>query len=207
MSARHHPADAILAAYAAGGLRAGFDLVVAAHLETCAHCRSTVRLFEGAAGDMLETAEPSALDPDALARLMTRLDEPAPAAEPKSDPRPLIERLPLKRRRYIGPKVWVQPLDVPHAREDRVYLLYVGAGIKGLDHGHSGVEFTQVISGALNDNGEILRAGDFSERDAEDHHQPTIEPDDGGCLCIAATEGPLVVRDLLGRLIRRAAGV
>ena len=36
---RHHPSEATLAQYVAGTLRPGFDVVVAAHLSTCAHCR------------------------------------------------------------------------------------------------------------------------------------------------------------------------
>jgi putative transcriptional regulator len=206
VSVRHHPADAVLADYAAGTLKPGFDLVVAAHLERCPTCRATVRLFEGAKAGVMQDAEPAAVEADALSRLMARLDEPAPP-EPAHDSRPLIQRLPLKRRRWLAPKVWVQPVDIAQASGDKVYLLYVGAGLKGLDHSHSGPEFTQVVSGALNDNGEVFAAGDFCERGPEHTHQPVVEPDDGGCLCLAATEGPLLARDWLGRIIRAAAGV
>jgi putative transcriptional regulator len=206
VSVRHHPADAILADYAAGTLKPGFDLVIAAHVEACAHCRSTVRLFEQAKAAAMNDAEPAALEADALTRLMARIDQPAPV-EAVIDTRLLLQRLPLKRRRWLAPKVWVQPVDVAHAREDKVYLLYVGAGLTGLNHTHSGPEFTQVVSGALNDDGVVFAAGDFCERGPEHHHQPTVEPDDGGCLCLAATEGPLMARDWLGRLIRAAAGV
>ena len=206
MSVRHHPADAILADYAAGTLKPGFDLIVAAHVESCAHCRATVRLFEQAKAGVMREAEPAAVEADALSRLMARLDEPAPP-EPVHDARPLVQRLPLKRRRWLAPKVWVQPVDVAHDRGDKVYLLYVGAGIRGLDHHHSGPEFTQVVSGALNDDGEVFAAGDFCERGPEHSHQPVVEPDDGGCLCLTATEGPLIAHDWLGRIIRAAAGV
>jgi len=206
VSVRHHPADAILADYAAGTLKPGFDLVIAAHLEGCPICRSTVRLFESAKASAMNDADPAAVEADALSRLMARLDEPMPP-EPAPDPRPLLQRLPLKRRRWLAPKVWVQPVDLAQAPGYKVYLLYVGAGLRGLDHTHSGPEFTQVMSGALNDDGEVFAAGDFCERGPEHSHQPVVEPDDGGCLCLAATEGPLVARDWLGRVIRAAAGV
>ena len=45
------------------------------------------------------------------------------------------------------------------------------------------------------------------KRDTEHQHQPVTEQDDGGCLCLVATEGSLVARDWFGRLVRRAAGV
>ncbi len=202
----HHPADAVLAAYAAGTLRPGFDLVVAAHLEGCPACRRTVRLFEAAGGELLAEAPPTDVSPDALARLLARVEQPSEAA-PAIDRRPLHQRLPLKPRRYLAPGVWVQPIDVPHAREDRVYFLRVAANLKGFRHGHSGTEFTTVISGALNDDGVIFRPGDFIECDTELVHQPVVEPDDGGCLCLAATEGPLRTSGLFDRVLQAVAGV
>lgn len=206
---RHHPADAVLAAYAAGTLRPGFDLVAAAHLETCPVCRRAVRLFEAAGGELLAGASRNELDREALPRLLARIERenPAEAVTTPVDHRPLLQRLPLKSRRYLTPGVWVQPVDVPHAREDRVYLLRVAANIRGFRHGHSGTEFTTVLSGALNDGGEIFRAGDFIECDTDLVHQPVVEPDDGGCLCLAATEGPLKTNGLLDRLLQAVAGV
>jgi putative transcriptional regulator len=209
VSVRHHPADAILADYAAGALRPGFALVTAAHLESCAQCRRAVRLYEGAAGGMLEAAAPADLEADALSRMMARLDETPQTHEPliAHDPRPLLQRLPLKRRRYLAPNAWVQQIDVPRGPRDLVYLLHVGAGMVGLDHTHSGPEFTTVLSGALHDTGEVFAAGDFVERDLDHSHRPHAVEAEGDCLCIAATEGPLKARDWLGNLIRMYAGV
>jgi putative transcriptional regulator len=210
VSVTHHPDDTILSAYAAGSLRPGFDIVVAAHLEGCAHCRQAVRVFEQAAGGMLGLSDPAVMDPDALPHLMARIDrEPEPAAfvAPVLDTRPLVQRLPVGRRRWLAPGVWVQNVQVPHAREDRVYFLRVGAGIKGINHGHSGPEFTAVVSGALRDGDTVLRAGDFCERGEEHEHQPVVEPDDGGCLCLAATQGSLQARDWMSRVIQMVAGV
>ncbi len=209
MSVRHHPADAILADYAAGSLRSGFDLVIAAHLESCPQCRRAVNLFEKAAGGMLDDATPAALETDALSRMMARLDDTPQTAEPliKPDSRPLLQRLPLKRRRYLAPNAWVQQIDVPKASEDRVYLLHVGGGMVGLDHTHVGPEFTTVLYGALHDTDEVFRAGDFVERDADHTHRPHAVQAEGDCLCIAATQGTLQTRDWLGNLIRMYAGV
>jgi putative transcriptional regulator len=206
VSPRRHPADAILAAYASGALSPGFDLVTAAHLERCAACRRTVRLFEAAGGEMLTEAPASEVAPDALARLMARIDGPPEESGP-IDRRPLHERLPVKPRRWLAPGVWVQAVDVPHATGDRVYFVRLPAGLKGFRHGHNGAEFTTVISGALNDGGEILRPGDFIEHDADHVHQPVIEPDDGGCLCLAATEGPLRTSGLIDRILQALVGI
>lgn len=210
MSVSHHPADAILADYASGGLRPGFDLVVAAHLESCPGCRRHVRLFESAAGAMLEGLEPSPLPDNALSHLMGRIER-EPSARPTRaaprDMRPLVERLPVKGRRWLAPGLWVQPLDIPRSGENRAYFLRVPGGMRGLEHGHTGSEFTTVVKGALRDGDVTLRAGDFCETGADDHHQPESLADDGGCLCLIATEGRLQTRDLVGAIVRAVTGV
>jgi putative transcriptional regulator len=212
VSVRHHPADAVLADYAGGTLRPGFDIVVAAHLESCERCRRHVRLFEKAAGAMLDALAPAEMSADALPHLLARLErEPsvAPADTPDAprDTRPLLDRLPLRKRRWLAPGVWVQPVDVPQLAGDKIYLLRVGAGLRGLHHGHSGPEFTAVVSGALRDGQTTYRAGDFIECDTDVVHRPKVLDDDGGCLCLAATEGSLKARGMLGELIRAFAGV
>lgn len=210
MSVRHHPADAILAAYAAGSLRPGFDIVCAAHLESCPRCRSHVRLFQDAAGGLLSQQRPVELSAEALPRMMARLErEPAPQGEVHRDRdrRPIAERLPVKRRRWLGPGLWVQPIDIPQRPGDRAYFLRVPAGLRGIEHSHTGTEFTVVLKGALKDEGEVYRAGDFVECDDAVHHQPSAGSEDGGCLCLIATEGSLVTKDWFSNLIRSAAGV
>jgi len=213
VSVRHHPADAVLADYAAGTLRPGFDIVVAAHLESCARCRRHVRLFEKAAGAMMGELPPAEMSADALPQMLARLERNPPAASAdapivaRRDARSLIERLPVKRRRWLAPGVWVQPIDVPQLPGDKLYFLRVAAGLRGLHHGHSGPEFTAVVTGALRDGKTTYRAGDFIECDTEVVHRPKVLNQDGGCLCIAATEGSLKGRGFLGELIRTVAGV
>jgi putative transcriptional regulator len=210
VSARSHPADAILARYAVGALRPGFDLVVGVHLETCARCRETVRRFEAAAGALMDETPAEPLSEDALAHTLARLErEPRWTADAAAsgDRRPLADRLPLKRRRWLGPGSWIQPIDAPHLPGDRVYLLRVAGGVRGLDHGHSGAEFTAVISGALRDSETVFRAGDFFACDPSLRHWPESLPDDGGCLCLAATEGGLMTQGWLPGLIRAWARV
>lgn len=210
MTLHSHPDDAILARYATGALRPGFDLVVGVHLETCAQCRATVRRFEAAAGALMGEAPAEPLSDDALAHVLARLErEPHPTAvaPPSGEDRPLADRLPLKRRRWLGPGSWIQPVDTPHLPGDRIYLLRVAGGLRGLDHGHSGAEFTTVISGALRDGETVFRAGDFFLCDPEVRHWPESLQDDGGCLCLAATEGGLTTQGWVSGLIRAWARV
>jgi putative transcriptional regulator len=204
-----HPDDAMLARWASGALRPGFDLVVGAHLEACSACRAKVRGFEAAAGELLTEVPETALADDALARALARLErEPKPfAANAEPAAGKLLDRLPRKSTRWLAPGTWVQPIDVDHLPGDRVYLLRVAGGLTGLDHGHTGIECTTVLSGALQDGDEVLRAGDFSAHGPELRHRPKALKEDGGCLCLIATEGGVRVGDWLGRMIAAWTGV
>jgi len=200
MSPQHHPADEILAAYAAGTLEPGFGLVAGAHVEGCAHCRARVRAFEAVSGASLERLPQTDVASDALTKVMARI-EAAPVAQPEAAPdrRPLLERLPLKSRKWIMPGVWVAAVDTPRDAENRVYVLSVAPGRPTARHQHSGLEFCTVLKGAFRDEHGVFAAGDFAATCGDDNHQPVIEGEEE-CVCLFATEGRLKADGLLGRL-------
>jgi putative transcriptional regulator len=192
----HHPGIDTLAEYAAGQLRAGFDVVLAAHLRGCALCRNEVAQMEAVGGGLLETISPAQLDGHALAATLARLDEPAPQARPA---RSLDQLLTGARRRWIAPGIWIAPIDTPHDPETRVFLLRVGAGMSTAPHSHSGAEMTQVLVGALSDDGIIYRAGDMVELDQAHGHHPQVAGNEA-CICLFATQGRLKPTTLVGRV-------
>ena len=197
MSPQHHPADDVLTAYAAGALEPGFGLVVGAHLEACAHCRARVGAFEATSGAALADLPETEIAPDALAKIMARLDEQsAPVA---IDTRPLLERLPLKPKRWVAPGVWVAAVETPRARDNRVYSLSVAPGMPTARHEHTGAEFCTVLSGAYRDEVGRFAAGDFAAAYGEFNHQPVVDGDET-CVCLFATEGRLKPQGLLGRI-------
>lgn len=205
MNPRHHPTPDILAAYAAGALAPGFGLVVGAHVETCATCRGHVAAFEAASGEALEALPQADVASDALTQVMSRIDE-APAARAVVDTRPLLERLPLKPRRWVAPGVWVAAVDTPHAAEDRVYLLSVAPGMPTARHEHSGAEFCTVLQGAFRDEAGLFGVGDFAVADGDLNHQPVVEGDEA-CICLFATEGRLKAQGVIGKLAFAFANV
>lgn len=200
MNPRHHPSAEILSAYAAGTNEPGFGLVVGAHIEHCAQCRSQLKAMEAASGRALEALPQAEMGGDALARTLSRLDE-APVAEalPATDTRPILDRLPLKRRKWVAPGVWVAAVDTPHAADDRVYVLYVPAGMPAARHEHSGMEYCTVLQGAYYDELGTFSAGDFAAAEADLNHQPIVTKD-GPCICLFATEGRLKPKGVIGRL-------
>lgn len=205
MKPRHHPSPDILAAYAAGALAPGFGLVVGAHIERCAACQAQSRVFEAVSGAALATLPNEELAKDALARVLSRLDEAAPAPH-VADTRPLLDRLPLKPRRWVAPGVWVAAVDTPHAPDDRVYLLSVAPGMPTARHEHSGAEFCTVLKGAYEDELGVFSAGDFAAAESDLNHQPRVVSNED-CICLFATEGRLKAQGLIGRLAFAFANV
>jgi putative transcriptional regulator len=200
---QHHPSAETLALYAAGNLRPGFDVVVAAHLQACPACRGDLAKLEQLGGELIFEIDPVALGEHALAATLARLDAPAPV--PPS-PMGLGDLLSSARRRWVAPGVWSAGVETPHHRDDRVYLLRVAPGARTARHTHFGAEFTQVLEGALDDNGMIYRAGDFVELGEDHTHRPVVHGDQA-CLCLFATEGRLVPTDIVGRIAFAVANV
>jgi putative transcriptional regulator len=206
LAPHHHPAMETLAEYAAGQMRAGFDLVVAAHLHGCAQCRAEVAQLETIGGGLLETIAPAQLGDNSLAAMLARLDEPAPS-ESGAPARTLDQLLTTARRRWIAPGTWIAMIDTPHDPLDRVFMLGVGAGRATAPHNHKGAEITQVLMGSLTDDGVIYRAGDLVERQEEGPvHHPQVAGDKP-CICLLAAQGRLRPTTLVGRIAFALAGV
>lgn len=200
----HHPSADTLGALAVGGLRAGFDVVAAAHVKTCARCRLELARLEQAEGQELAALAGATLSAGALDRALAAIAAAPPTAEA---PAPTIDDLIRRaRRRWVGPGIWVAPLDTPHAREDRVYVLSVAPRASTAKHTHGGAEFTQILSGALIDGDVVLRAGDFSERGPDDLHQPRVMGE-APCVCLFATQGRLRATGAIGALAFSLADV
>jgi putative transcriptional regulator len=207
----HHPSDLTLSRLAGATLGAGPQLVVATHLSACPQCRGRLRSFEAVGGAMLDEAAPALLSPDAFARALERLDDVDLPAE--FQPHVLHPDLPPPLNAYeIGPWRHVRPgfrwrrLTVPESPDANVIMLKVAAGQPVPHHGHSGTEYTQVLSGSFTDSLGQYRAGDCIEMDEEVSHQPVVDRD-GECICLAAVEGRLRLSGWIGRLIQPLIGI
>ena len=217
MTVRHHPSDETLFRYASGFLSTGPRIVVATHLETCPACRSLVADLEALGGKMLAELPPSHMAYEALGdRLLTsegrgvggQRDLPAAVKAPPEGflaPRPL-------RVCEIGGWRWVAPgvrlsrvrvLEDPHAI---IILLRVKAGRHMPEHGHTGFEVTQVLSGSFSDGGNEYLPGDFVEGDSEAEHMPIIGAR-SECISLAAIEGQIRFRGFFGRLLQPFVGI
>lgn len=211
MSIAKHPAEELLLAYAAGTLDPGEHVAVATHLLPCRQCRAFVEAMEGAGGSLLGDLPPAAMAEGALSRIEALLDapehEPARPAPPNArlsavDGLPgFVRRLPAANWRWVAPGLHIQRLTPPAQSATRVFLLKAKPGMRLLQHGHSGVELTCVLSGSFSHDGERFSPGDFDCGDAETEHDIAIGAE-SECICLVAMRGELQLRGFAGRLIQ-----
>lgn len=206
----HHPSDETLICYAAGTLEAGPAVVTESHLAVCAPCRARLSAFRVAGGALLDDLPPTALSPQALALTETRLDQPVPPPRRRRTPPRLPSGvdLPASLRAYDygrwfwqAPGVWGARVLVPDQPKSSARLLRIAPNTKIPEHGHTGREFTLVLSGSFSDGRSRYLPGDFSEADSDVDHQPIVDPD-GVCVCIIAMEGQMRLHGIVGRLLQ-----
>ena len=211
---RHHPSGDLLASYAAGGLDAGAALVVGAHVEACAECRSEISLLNGLGGLMLAKLEPVSLSEGALERALKGLGEDR-APQRAQAPRPrflngfeMPKRLQSRQiggRLWLAPGIWFAPVQAERETEACTYLVY-GAKNKILPrHTHAGRELTVVLKGAYSDDLGHFSVGDFAEADDTISHAQIVSAD-GECLCLISSDGPMKPEAFSARLVQSFAG-
>lgn len=217
MSIRHHINDDILLAYAAGDLAEGWSLLVATHLALCPQCRHFVRDAEAIGGALFDDVEEIAVDDDAFARTMARVDATASTSAKKSIASPERPVLPEPLRSYLGGDArdltWKQlgrgayhiPIRTADGRT-RARLLRIPAGAPVPEHGHNGLELTLVMSGCFADKTGGYGRGDVQEADAELEHQP-IAGSDEDCICLAVTDAPLRFKSWAARFVQPFLGI
>jgi putative transcriptional regulator len=211
MSIQHHPDDALLSAFAGGTLDSGQHVAIATHLVACARCRNFVRMMERVGGTLLADLPPAPMSNNAFAAIEARLDEPFPAraVEPSvAASETEITGLPKFVRRYrfgrwtwIAPSIHIRPIELPQPGETRVFLLKSGPGARLIQHSHTGVEMTCVLTGGFSQEQGHYGPGDFDLGDASIDHHPVVDAD-GDCVCLVAMHGELRLAGLLGRLMQ-----
>ncbi len=216
MKIRHHLSDKLLMAYSAGALPEAFSLVVATHISLCDECRARLASYDAVGGAVLEDTPDVAMSSGSLAATMKLIRERA-AADVGPSPRApeptalgMTETvLPAPVREYVGGDIdavrWrplgggVRQAILPTAKDARVRLLHIPAGVAVPDHGHRGTELTQVLRGAFRDEHDRFGPGDIEIATEDTHHTPVAEPGED-CICLAATDAPLRFNALLPRI-------
>ncbi len=215
MTINHHPSDETLMRMATGALGAGPALVVSVHLEGCVVCRNRMANFEAVGGAILDEMPPVPLAVDLFGRTMERLEvaQPLQAKDGTMIKHPALGiKLPQAMRDCeVGPWKWLGPgfkwskVRIAGSPEAKVMLLKGRAGLHLPEHGHTGLEFMQILSGSLSDERGQYFPGDLDEADDEVDHRPVVGQE-SDCVCLAALEGDTRLHGFLGRLLRPIVG-
>lgn len=209
MTIIHHPDEAMLAAYAAGSLDLGQHVAIATHLASCARCRAWARSLECVGGALLDEESPAALADGALERTLARLNEPVavspraagvPPDAPTGLPR-FVRSYAFGPWRRVAPRISVRPIRLPEPSPTRVFLLKSAPGAKLVEHEHTGLEMTCVLTGAFSHEGGRFGPGDFDLGDPAVAHEPHIEAG-VDCVCLVAMQGDLRFSGFIGRLMQ-----
>ena len=211
MTIKHHPDDSMLVAFTAGTLDLGQHAAIATHLVSCPQCRRLTRAMERVGGSMLTNLPPAPISSDALARVESRLAEPGEAAMVESPPTmsatdvpglpKFIRSYPIGEWQWVAPRVHLRRIALPEQSSTRVFLLRSGPGTKMLQHSHTGIELTCVLSGAFKHDGGYFGPGDFDLGDETVDHRPMVE-EGVDCICLVAMQGDLRLNGLLGRMMQ-----
>ncbi|WP_156788573.1 ChrR family anti-sigma-E factor [Roseobacter sp. CCS2] len=212
---KHHLTEPLLMGYAAGTLPEAFNLVVATHISMCDTCRAALAEYEAVGGEVMLDAEPIDVAEDALAATLAMIDggqvaeKPAPVRTQNSVfPGPLQDYVngdidSLKWRKVGG---GVSQLVLNTSKDASVRLLRIPAGTAVPDHGHRGTELTLVLQGAFTDEEDRFGAGDVEVANEDLHHTPVAE-DGLDCICLAATDAPLLFNGLVPRIAQKFIGI
>lgn len=220
MNIKHHPSEALLIDYASGAMGPAQSMVIATHVHACPACRAQVEAAEAMGGALLESLPDAGLSSGALDRALAAIEQPEPEMPPARaqapQPADWIKVPPevaeaARRKRWVAPGVWIAPIYAddrgrPLKGQPLSYLLRVGAGMRMPEHTHKGCELTIILKGAFADGDSLFRPGDLAETNDDIQHSPHITGD-GECVCLVACDHPLVVKETIGRLVQRYAGI
>lgn len=207
-------ANAMILDHATGKLPEPLALIVASHIAINEDAQEKYRAFRHVGGELLEGLVPTKLEYGSFDALLNRLDEPS--AEEDTAPitefdQETLSKVPSPLRPYLDADLkslkWrslgggVQEHRLPiKTKGFRTSLLYIEPGKSIPSHTHKGTEYTLILDGAYDDDGDVIKTGDFVCNNADDVHQPISDPEQG-CLCLAVLDAPLQFKGPIGWLI------
>jgi putative transcriptional regulator len=219
MKPHHHLDDATLLSYSAGALPSALAVVASAHLERCAQCRESLDAADRIGGVLMQQQRVDAPTDDARAAMLALLDA-EPVLEHPAQPADIVEqddpdRLPGALHPWFGNSLralrWkrvapgVQRIRASGVVGGTLMLLRIAPGSKLPLHSHGGNELTMILDGAYDDMLGHFGPGDVADLDGETNHQPVTSPG-VPCICVAATDAPLVFSGWVARTLQPLFG-
>ena len=219
MKPNHHLDDATLVSYSAGALPTALAVVASAHLERCAECRQHLLEADQIGGVLMQQQRVDTPADGARAAMLALLDDEPPAASVVVSSEVLDERnpdqLPSALHPWFGNSMralrWrrvapgVQRILASGISGGDLMLLRIAPGSKLPLHSHGGNELTMILDGAYDDVLGHFGPSDVADLDGETLHQPVTSPG-VPCICVAATDAPLVFSGWFARTLQPLFG-
>ena len=233
MTIEHHPSVATLADFTTGRIQKLHELVVKAHLSVCPQCCDSIREIEHVGGDIMMSVQPDSttkrleIGQNKQARAITETfewnsethcsdsgDEQFSSkadlyGSSGMDVKSLystfldcsFDALPW---RPVGNNVKMCKLR--DEGQSKMWLIQGQPGSKLPQHSHNGQELTLVLKGSYACSSELYSAGDIQECDEDKHHQPIIVGDTD-CISLVVTDGKLLFKNWLPRVLQPFLGI
>ena len=232
MTIHHHLSDVTLGAHVAGSLSESMSLVAASHISICPICFERQNRMEELGGIHLQNSDPKIMSENALRNVMAVLDQHELEQDGNSDvcaapisianegfsskdefpiiPRPLQNFMPdnFEDVKWTPLAPGIKYCAIPDFKTEggTLCLLNVSPGKKIPEHGHQGVELTQVLKGSFSDAVGCFSAGDIVDIDDEIKHQPVVSSLQS-CICLIASEAPLKFTGFIPKVAHYFSGM
>lgn len=214
---------------AVGAASDGAALAVACHLALCSPCRALSADLDTIGASLISAAVPETAAgagmprQEVRARILADISSRPGAARvaaavPTELPAAVLEDLPplppvLLRAIAAQAKVawrWMIPgirgITLAKKGPYTARLLRLRPGVVIPRHDHGGAEYTVVFAGGLDDEGGHLGAGDALTMLPGDRHRQQASPGPD-CIALVVNEAPPRPVNLLGRILKRIAGI
>ncbi|WP_038150236.1 ChrR family anti-sigma-E factor [Vibrio litoralis] len=213
---RHHPTHELMSVFASGELPASLSIAVAAHLELCRDCQTTVdRITQQAAQQEFTTSSTSYQQDheDDFADMIAQItqDDALFDAQIYSD-KAVEQTIEFKGQHYTLPRalqslVLQKPQKLGKLTRSRIdlqegslktSLLHIEPGGSVPMHTHKGFELTLLLDGEFEDQMGKYQIGDFIWLTGEHEHTPTTTT---GCLCFTVSNDALQFTQGISKLL------
>jgi putative transcriptional regulator len=208
-----HPSQDLLSAFTQGGLSAGMNVALSAHLELCETCRGKTGEIESNAVESWAESPADKAAPDFSDMVAAIVNQPQSSQEPRRDDA-VVQEMHMLNHSVTLPRVLAKAASeglvwkklagginqalVKLDDETQCEFIYMTPGSQVPVHKHQGSEVTLVLDGSFSDDQGHYRASDFVVRTKDHQHRPAS---DEGCLCFSVLDSPLTFTKGLARLM------
>lgn len=208
----------VLVDYAAGNLSPAKHMIIACQREIAPSVSERISFQEDVASCLMTGAKSEKLSADFLlntiANLPKRYDGKNDNVPPSIGLAPQTLRIALGhglrdlKWKSLVPGVAVHDVmgNRRYENGDRLYLLRAKGGVQMPEHSHQGEEWSLLLTGSYSIGDKTYSRGDIHMEDETETHAPFINEGED-CICLVMTQGPLVMKSLIPKLVQKVVGI